>query len=83
MFPVCDLVPCQYVLVNAIDQRPIEVIELSVWRIHRRIGMSGGLLVNALSRETDRRLTEDEATQVQQWHAEAYLNQIEQVRAGT
>ena len=25
-------------------------IELSVWRIHRRIGMSGGLLVNALSR---------------------------------
>jgi beta-phosphoglucomutase-like phosphatase (HAD superfamily) len=26
-------------------------IELSVWRIHRRIGMSGGLLVNALLRE--------------------------------
>lgn len=23
-------------------------IALSVWRIHRRIGMSGGLLVNAL-----------------------------------
>jgi len=23
-------------------------IELSVWRIHRRIGMSGGLLVNGL-----------------------------------
>jgi HAD superfamily hydrolase (TIGR01509 family) len=55
-------------------------IELSVWRIHRRIGMSGGLLVNALSRETDRRLTEEEATQLQQWHAEAYLRQIKQVR---
>ena len=27
-------------------------MELSVWRIHRRIGMSGGLFVNALSRET-------------------------------
>ena len=27
-------------------------IELSVWRIHRRIGMSGGLLLNALLRET-------------------------------
>jgi beta-phosphoglucomutase-like phosphatase (HAD superfamily) len=26
-------------------------IELAVWRIHRRIGMSGGLLVNALLRE--------------------------------
>jgi len=25
-------------------------IELSVWRIHRRIGMSGGLFVNALLR---------------------------------
>jgi HAD superfamily hydrolase (TIGR01509 family) len=55
-------------------------IELSVWRIHRRIGMSGGLLVNALSRETGRRLTDEEARQLQQWHAEAYLNQIKQVR---
>ena len=32
-------------------------IELSVWRIHRRIGMSGGLFVNALLRETDRKST--------------------------
>ena len=29
-----------------------EGIELSVWRIHRRIGMSGGLLTNMLLRET-------------------------------
>ena len=28
--------------------------QLSVWRVHRRIGMSGGLLVNALLRETGR-----------------------------
>ena len=55
-------------------------IELSVWRIHRRIGMSGGLLVNALSRETGRRLTDEEGHQLQQWHAEAYLRQIRQVR---
>ena len=55
-------------------------IELSVWRVHRRIGMSGGLMVNALSRETNRRLTQEEATQIQQWHAEAYLRQLEQVR---
>ena len=27
-------------------------IPLSVWRIHRRIGMSGGLFVSALLRET-------------------------------
>jgi beta-phosphoglucomutase-like phosphatase (HAD superfamily) len=32
-------------------------IELAVWRIHRRIGMSGGLLVNALLREIGRRVT--------------------------
>jgi beta-phosphoglucomutase-like phosphatase (HAD superfamily) len=29
-----------------------EGIELSVWRIHRKIGMSGGLLTNMLLRET-------------------------------
>src|SRR5215469_6699549 len=55
-------------------------IELSVWRIHRRIGMSGGLLVNALSRETGRHLSQEEATQLQQWHAEAYLRQVEHIR---
>jgi beta-phosphoglucomutase-like phosphatase (HAD superfamily) len=27
-------------------------IQLSVWRIHRRIGMSGGLLAESLARET-------------------------------
>jgi hypothetical protein len=32
-------------------------IGLSVWRIHRRVGMSGGLFVNALLRETRRRVT--------------------------
>src|ERR1700757_1028680 len=28
-----------------------EGIELSVWRIHRKVGMSGGLLMNPLLRE--------------------------------
>src|SRR5271157_2053719 len=57
-----------------------QVLSSRSGRIHRRIGMSGGLLVNAPSRETDRRLTEEEATQLQRWHAEAYLRQLEQVR---
>src|SRR2546430_9005777 len=35
-------------------------IELSVWRIHRRIGMSGGLFVHALFRETGRELKRSE-----------------------
>ncbi|HET8577062.1 MAG TPA: HAD family hydrolase [Methylomirabilota bacterium] len=55
-------------------------IELSVWRIHRRIGMSGGLFVNALLRETGRRVTRDEAARLQRSHAEAYTRQVAQVR---
>lgn len=47
-------------------------MELSVWRIHRRIGMSGGLLVNALLREVGGDLTGADAERLQKLHAEAY-----------
>ena len=56
-------------------------IELAVWRIHRRIGMSGGLLANALLRETGRRITAREAAQLQRIHEEAYARQVSQVRS--
>ena len=39
-------------------------IQLAVWRIHRRIGMSAGLFVNALVRETGREITAEEAARV-------------------
>jgi HAD superfamily hydrolase (TIGR01509 family) len=55
-------------------------IELAVWRIHRRIGMSGGLLVNALLRETGRPVTPDEAARIATVHIQAYRRQIAQVR---
>jgi HAD superfamily hydrolase (TIGR01509 family) len=55
-------------------------IELSVWRIHRRVGMSGGLFVNALLRETGRRLGKQKAANIQRWHAEAYVRMATQVR---
>jgi HAD superfamily hydrolase (TIGR01549 family) len=55
-------------------------IELSVWRIHRRIGMSGGLFVNALLRETGRVIKSSEAEQLRRLHAEAYNRQSKQVR---
>jgi len=55
-------------------------IELSVWRIHRRIGMSGGLFVNALLRETGRRVPAEEAARLQRLHAHAYARQVAQVR---
>lgn len=55
-------------------------IELSVWRIHRRIGMSGGLFLNALLRETGHRVTREEASRLQRLHATAYSRQVKQVR---
>lgn len=55
-------------------------IELAVWRIHRRIGMSGGLLVNALLRETGHHVTAEEAAHLQQIHAEAYAKYAAQIR---
>ncbi len=47
-------------------------IDLSVWRIHRRIGMSGGLFVSALLRETGRSLSGEEIDKLQQAHAAEY-----------
>ena len=55
-------------------------IELSVWRIHRRIGMSGGLFLSALARETGRDLGPDDASRLQEGHQRAFLEQMEQVR---
>jgi HAD superfamily hydrolase (TIGR01509 family) len=55
-------------------------IELSVWRIHRRIGMSGGLFLNALSRETGAKVSKEDAARMQRWHAEAYNRMVTQVR---
>ncbi|MGA2657662.1 MAG: HAD family hydrolase [Verrucomicrobiota bacterium] len=55
-------------------------IELAVWRIHRRIGMSGGLFVNALLRETRRQVSAQQVAQVQKLHAAAYRRMVPQVR---
>jgi HAD superfamily hydrolase (TIGR01509 family) len=55
-------------------------IELSVWRIHRRIGMSGGLFARQLLRETGGELDEKALDQLRAGHAEAYLRRIEEVR---
>jgi HAD superfamily hydrolase (TIGR01509 family) len=55
-------------------------LELSVWRIHRRIGMSGGLFVNALSRETGGSLSPADVERLQSLHAEAYHRYAAQVR---
>jgi len=56
-------------------------IELSVWRIHRRIGMSGGLFINALLRETGGDIDANKADELRRLHAEAYNRHSKQVRA--
>ena len=55
-------------------------IPLAVWRIHRRIGMSGGLFVNALLRETGRPVTREQSERIGRFHAEAYAKLVDQVR---
>jgi HAD superfamily hydrolase (TIGR01509 family) len=55
-------------------------IELSVWRLHRRIGMSGGLFVTALLRETGGTLSSDQIRELNQAHTEAYARRRDTVR---
>ncbi|HMK96176.1 MAG TPA: HAD family hydrolase [Acidimicrobiales bacterium] len=54
-------------------------IPLSVWRIHRRIGMSGGLFLNALQRETDRSLDASLLAKLGALHREGYLGRVKSV----
>jgi HAD superfamily hydrolase (TIGR01509 family) len=55
-------------------------MEIDGWRIHRRIGMSGGLFINALLREIGRQVTREQVERIQQAHAAAFLRQASQVR---
>ena len=55
-------------------------LELSVWRIHRRIGMSGGLFVNALMRELGGDVGSVDPELLQKVHGEAYKKLVSQVR---
>jgi HAD superfamily hydrolase (TIGR01509 family) len=49
-----------------------EGIELSVWRIHRKIGMSGGLFTHQLLRETGGAISGERVERLRSKHAEAY-----------
>ncbi len=57
-----------------------EGIELAVWRIHRRIGMSGGLFTNALFRELGRELTDELRERLRRLHNAAYRQHAPQIR---
>jgi HAD superfamily hydrolase (TIGR01509 family) len=55
-------------------QRALEEAELPIegWKIHRRIGMSGGLFTRAVAREVGRPLTAGEADAIQARHGELF-----------
>ena len=57
-----------------------EGIDLSVWRIHRRIGMSGGLFTNQLLRETGFDISPDRTDRLRKTHADAYGRFARQIR---
>jgi HAD superfamily hydrolase (TIGR01509 family) len=62
---------------EALDE---EGIELSVWRIHRKIGMSGGLFTDQLLRETGLPISPDRVDRLRRRHAAAYQRAAPSVR---
>ncbi|HUC19235.1 MAG TPA: HAD family hydrolase [Acetobacteraceae bacterium] len=57
-----------------------EGIALSVWRIHRRIGMSGGLFMNQLLRETGLEISHERRERLRFGHTAAYRRLAASVR---
>jgi HAD superfamily hydrolase (TIGR01509 family) len=57
-----------------------EDITLSVWRIHRKIGMSGGLLTNMLLRETGLAIDGDRIERLRRLHAAAFDRRSARIR---
>ena len=55
-------------------------INLSVWKIHRRIGMSGGLFVTALARELETNLDADTLRALPRLHGDAFLRHYDSVQ---
>jgi len=55
-------------------------INLSVWKIHRRIGMSGGLFVNALARELDTPLDPETLQALPKLHQDGFLRHYDTVQ---
>lgn len=56
-------------------------VPLSVWRIHRKVGMSGGLFVRGLMRELGRDVEPSTAVELRRRHAAAYAARFHEVVA--
>ena len=57
-----------------------EGIDLSVWRIHRKIGMSGGLFTNMLFRETGLAIDEERIERLRQAYNQAFRRVVGSIR---
>jgi HAD superfamily hydrolase (TIGR01549 family) len=57
-----------------------EGIPLSVWRIHRKIGMSGGLLTNMLLREIGIEIDAERIERLRRLHTAAYNRRAADIR---
>ena len=55
-------------------------IHLPAWRVHRYIGMSGGMIVHALAREAGRELSRAEEENLPKFHGEAYAKRVGEVK---
>jgi HAD superfamily hydrolase (TIGR01509 family) len=64
-------------------QKALARLDMSIdgWRIHRRIGMSGGLFTRAVAREIGRDLTDAEAEEIQHLHGELFRELLPDRRA--
>jgi HAD superfamily hydrolase (TIGR01549 family) len=64
-------------------QRALAEAGLAVdgWRIHRRIGMSGGLFTRAVAREIGREITPQQADSLQKRHGELFREFLPERRA--
>jgi len=57
-----------------------EGIDLSFWRIHRKVGMSGGLFTNMLLRETGLEIEPQRIERLRQLHATHYNQRSNRIR---
>src|SRR5260370_34428087 len=62
------------------DALESEGLHPSIWRIHRRLGMSGGLFLTALDRELGTSLTDAQAERLRAAQAPALLGRLDQIR---
>ena len=63
------------------DALEAEGIDLPVWGIHRKVGMSGGLFARALLRETGAAIDAERAERLQQRHEDSFARYAPGVRA--